>query len=90
MTPRYSLPRGMRYSTLKEREEFYRIEFDVKKLEKWFKDWNGDSKAQFAVIIGRHTRIFPKKYKEEASTTLIIDEYKDFEDLKAQIIEFIS
>jgi len=89
MAPRYSLPKGMRYSMLKEREEFYKIEFDVKKLEKWFEDWNGDSKAQFAVIIGRHTKIFPKKYEEEASTTIIIDEYKDFEDLKTQIIEFL-
>ena len=39
-------------------------------------------KIKFAVIIGRHTKIYPEKYKEDASTTIIIDEYKNLEDLK--------
>jgi DNA primase catalytic subunit len=89
MNTKYSLPKGMRYATLKEREKFYKNEFDVGKLREWFRNWNGNSRAHFAVIIGRHTKIFPKKYKEEASTTLIIDEYNDFKDLRAQIIEFL-
>ncbi len=89
MLTRYNLPEGMRYSTLKEREEFYRNEFDPKKLNEWFKDWNENGSVKFAVIIGRHTRIFPKKYSEDASTTIIIDEYDDFENLRAQILEFL-
>ena len=89
MALRYNLPKGMRYSTLRERKEFYETEFNAEKLQEWFEHWNGNSRPHFAVIIGRHTRIFPKKYREEASTTLIIDEYKDFEDLRGQIIEFL-
>jgi DNA primase catalytic subunit len=89
MRSRYNLPKGMRYSTLKERKEFYQNEFDVKKLKEWFKDWNGNGAVKFAVIIGRHTRIFPRKYAEDASTSIIIDEYNDFEDVKAQILEFL-
>ena len=46
-------------------------------------------KTKFAVIIGRHTKIFPEKYKEDASTTIIIDEYKNLEDLRQQILEFL-
>jgi len=79
----------MRYSTLKERKEFYRNEFDTENLRKWFKDWDGEGSVKFAVIIGRHTRIFPKKYQEDASTSIIIDEYDDFEDLRTQILEFL-
>jgi DNA primase catalytic subunit len=79
----------MRYSTLKERKEFYQKEFDAAKLEEWFKDWNRNVSVKFAVIIGRHTRIFPKKYREDASTSIIIDEYSDFEDVKTQILEFL-
>lgn len=86
-TVRYSLPEGMRYATLKERKEFYQNEFDTKIIEKWFLRVKG--KTVFAVIIGRHTRIFPRKYKEDASTTILIDEYKGFEDVKAQILEFL-
>src|SRR3972149_9083818 len=89
MRSRYNLPKGMSYSTLKESKEFYQNEFDVKKLKEWFEDWNGNGAVKFAVIIGRHTRIFPRKYAEDASTSIIIDEYNDFEDVKTQILEFL-
>jgi len=89
MKPKYNLPAGMRYATLKERREFYRDEFHANKLEEWFENWNQKSTVKFAVIIGRHTHIFPKKYGEDASTTIIIDEYRDLEDVKAQILEFV-
>jgi len=87
--PRYELPKGMRYSTLKERREFYKKEFDLNKVEQWFKDWNEAGRVKFAVIMGRHTGIFLRKYREDASTTIIIDEYKDLEEVKAQISEFL-
>jgi len=86
-TKRYGLPEGMRYATLKERKEFYQKEFAIKKVEEWFFRVRG--KTVFAVIIGRHTRIFPRKYKEDAGTTILIDEYNGFEDVKAQILEFL-
>jgi len=85
----YNLPEGMRYATLKERKEFYRNDFDANRLKDWFADWNQNSMVKFAVIIGRHTHIFPKKYEENASTTIIIDEYKDLDDVKSQILEFV-
>lgn len=77
----------MRYASLKEREQFYRREFDIGMVEQWFKETVG--RVFFAVIIGRHTRIYPKKYEKDASTTIIIDEYKDLADVKEQIIEFL-
>jgi len=89
MRSRYNLPKGMRYSTLKERKEFYQREFNAEKLKDWFQGWNGNNKVKFAVIMGRHTRIFPRKYRADASTTIIIDEYNDFEDVKMQILEFL-
>lgn len=89
MTLKYNLPKGMRYATLKERGAFYRKEFDVEKVEEWFREWNGNARVKFAVIIGRHTKIFPKKYREDASTTIIIDEYESLSDVKAYILEFL-
>ncbi len=83
----YSLPRGMRYTTLEERKQFYISEFNLQKVAEWFKD--GLNRTKFAVIMGRHTKIYPQKYKEDAATTIIIDEYKNLEDLKRQILEFL-
>ena len=83
----YYLPIGMRYSTLEERQQFYSSEFNLQKVAHWFGGQSG--KVKFAVIMGRHTKIFPEKYKEDASTTIIIDEYSGLEDVKGQIIEFL-
>jgi DNA primase catalytic subunit len=84
---RYYLPRGMCYSTLEERKQFYTEEFSLKKVAKWLEQHKG--KVKFAVIIGRHTKIYPEKYREEASTTIIIDEYKGLDEVKDDIIEFL-
>jgi DNA primase small subunit len=84
---RYQLPEGMRYAALEERERFYTREFDTKKVAQWLGVRGG--KTKFAVIIGRHTKIFPEKYREDADTTIIIDEYKNLSDVREQIVEFL-
>jgi DNA primase catalytic subunit len=84
---RYSLPGGMRYTSLLERKEFYEHEFNLRNVQEWFGQMPAYTK--FAVIIGRHTKIFPEKYREDASTTIIVDEYKNLEDLRQQILEFL-
>ena len=83
----YYLPAGMRYTSLQERGLFYNSEFNLERVAQWFVKEQG--KVKFAVIIGRHTKIFPEKYKDEASTTIIIDEYSNLEDLRAEILEFL-
>ena len=83
----YNFPLGMRYSTLEERKQFYSSEFDLEKVAHWCRIQS--NKVKFAVIIGRHTKIYLEKYKEDSSTTIIIDDYKDLEDIKEQIIEFL-
>ncbi len=63
----------MRYATLDERKEFYTAEFNTAKVAEWF--GTRLTRTKFAVIMGRHTRIYPEKYREDADTTIIIDEY---------------
>jgi hypothetical protein len=65
---RYYLPKGMRYSSLRELEQFYRQEFNVDKVKQWFEV---AGEIAFAVVIGRHTRIHPEKYKKESSTAML-------------------
>jgi len=83
----YYLPSGMRYATLSERKEFYTTEFKLAEVAEWFGERIGNVK--FAVIIGRHTKIFPEKYREDADTTIIIDEYHSLNDVRDQILEFL-
>jgi DNA primase catalytic subunit len=82
----YYLPTGMRYATLEERKQFYTSEFSPQKTAEWV---SRQGKTKFAVIIGRHTRIYPPKYKQDASTTIIIDEYQTHEVVRQQILEFL-
>jgi DNA primase catalytic subunit len=76
----------MRYSTLEEREQFYQKEFDLKKVKKWFN--NRLNKIIFAIIIGRHTHIYPFEYRNDASTTILIDNYRNLSDFKKTVLEF--
>ena len=85
--PKYYLPEGMRLATLEERRQFYTSEFSLEKVTAWFMGRAG--KTKFAVIIGRHTKIFPEEYREDADTTIIIDEYRDLEDVRSQILDFL-
>ena len=84
---RYYLPNGMRYSTLEEREQFYTQEFNLKRLRDWLALTRGE--VTFAIVIGRHTKIYPKKYAEDASTTIIVDDYESLEDLRDYLMEFL-
>ena len=83
----YSLPEGMRYAMLEERKRFYTEEFGTQKVAEWL--GKRISRLKFAVIIGRHTRIYPEKYREDAETTIIIDEYMNLRDVQYQILEFL-
>jgi DNA primase catalytic subunit len=83
----YHLPVGMRYSSLEERKQFYTQEFKLQKAFDWFEGGLGNTK--FAVIIGRHTKIYLEKYKKDASTTIILDDFKTPEDMREQILEFL-
>jgi DNA primase catalytic subunit len=84
---KYYLPEGMRYATLNEREEFYTAEFNLAKVAEWFGERM--SNVKFAVIMGRHTQIYREKYRKDADTTIIIDEYHGLNDVRDQILEFL-
>ena len=83
----YYQPKGMRYASLEERREFYTREFNTQKVKEWFGD--RFDRTKFAVIMGKHTRIYLEQYKEDAETTIIIDEYRTLRDIQDQILDFL-
>ena len=84
---RYYLPTGMRYATLEERHLFYTHEFNPPKVQDWLEQHKG--KVKFAAVIGRHTKIYPEKYREDAGTSIIIDEYKSLREVRDYLTEFL-
>ncbi len=77
----------MRPATLEERRKFYSDEFNLRKVAAWFKGRRG--KTKFAVIMGRHTKIFLPEYADDWDTTIIIDQYKTLVDVRRQVLDFL-
>ena len=61
-------------------------EFSLPKIHDWFSGWH--SPIVFAVIIGRHTSIAPRKYFRERARTIIIDEYAKLSEFKDYLTDF--
>lgn len=77
------LPYNMRAATIEERKQFY-LNFDFNQTKRWLK-----RKLVYAVIIGRHSDLYPKKYEKDKNIPLIIDKYKNFSEVKQHILKFL-
>jgi DNA primase catalytic subunit len=86
LRPRYRFPDRMRPASLQERHEFYKQEFNSNLVQEWFRAWT--KPIVFAVVIGRHTKIFPAQYRRDRDRTILIDEYDTVQDLRRYCIEF--
>lgn len=84
----YFSPAGMRYASLDERRVFYKKEFDLACVERWLTSLL-PYRVVFAVVMGRHTRIFRPEYAEDASTTILVENYASLDDVRRQIVEFL-
>jgi len=83
---RYRFPDRMRPATVQERYEFYHEEFSTSLVREWFRGWARP--IVFAVVIGRHTKIFPAEYRSDRYRTILIDEYEGLRDLRQYCMEF--
>jgi DNA primase catalytic subunit len=77
----------MRIASLRERGQFYSREFGLAKMRDWFRGWQ--SPLVFAVVIGRHTGIAPRKYRRERARTIVIDEYERVSEIKNYLSDFL-
>ncbi len=61
-------------------------EFNTTLVREWFRGWT--KPIVFAVVIGRHTKIFPAQYRRNRDRTILIDEYDTLQDLRRYCLEF--
>jgi DNA primase catalytic subunit len=83
---KYYLPEGMRVATLEGRRDFYCCEFDLGKVAGWL--GNQVVGTKFAVVMGRHTGVFLKEYREDADTTILLEE-QSLAEVKTQVLRFL-
>ena len=76
----------MRYSTLDERRSFYRNEFRLDEVSEWLSKRRGHN--VFAVIIGRHTKLYPREFSKNFSKTILIDDYRNLEEVRSLLVRF--
>lgn len=55
-------------------------------MKNWLR-WT-KSPIVFAVVIGRHTGIFPGEYRREWKQTILVDEYRSLDKIKRYLVEF--
>jgi DNA primase catalytic subunit len=76
----------MRPASVQERREYYLHEFPVGKMRGWFAHWT--SPVVFALVIGRHTRIYPREHKDKFRDTIVIDQYGGFSDVLDWLLKY--
>ncbi len=85
----YRFPRGMRFSELYERKEFYEKEFSADSFENWFRDYPQDvvkpaswKKPVFAIDFGTDSGIIKSEFSSFYRKLMYISKYDDFTELK--------
>lgn len=81
------VPRGMRFSTIDERDEFYRHEFDVRSVSRWIGDRRGSLK--FAMIPGRRSGIVVPRHAQDKDNVVIIDDWRNSSDVRSYALEYL-
>ncbi len=76
----------MRPATVRERREYYLHELPAGKLRGWFAHWK--SPVVFALVIGRHTRIYPREHRDKSRDTIVIDEYRRLSDVLDWLLKY--
>ena len=76
----------MRYSTLDERRSFYRSEFRLDKVSGWLRKRRGHN--VLAVIIGRHTKLYRREFRQNFSKTILIDDYRTLGEVRGLLVRF--
>ena len=80
-------PKGMRPSTLEERESFYRDEFDTRSLSRWMMSRRRSTK--FSMILGRHTGIVMESRRGQKDDVIVIDDWRSADDVKQFALDYL-
>lgn len=85
--PRYALPGNLRPASLGERRRFYSERMDYRPAAQWMARPRGG--RVYALILGRHSGIYPRRFRHLKNVPLIIDDVEDVRDLRPYLLRYL-
>jgi DNA primase catalytic subunit len=83
---KYKMPRGMRYSSLVERAQFYCNEFNGKALRRW-KPFRKNTVISF--LVGKYTQIYLKQFEDIRDDVVVIDDYCNLRGIQEYLLKYL-
>ena len=85
--PRYELPGDLGPASLADRREFYRRAMDYESASKWMSRPQGG--RVYALILGRHSGIYPRRFRHLKNVPLIVDDVEDVRGLRPYVLKYL-
>jgi DNA primase catalytic subunit len=85
--PKYELPDDLGPASLAERRRFYRRSMDFRAAAKWMTASTGE--RVYALILGRHSGIYPRRFRQLKNVPLIVDDARDVHDLRPYLVKYL-
>jgi hypothetical protein len=82
---KYKMPRGMRYSTLAERAEFYCNKLNTEALHTW-QSFRKTTVLSF--LVGRYIQVYLKQFADIRDDVVVIDDYCDAKGMQQYLLKY--
>lgn len=87
MKAAYRLPDGLAPASLAARREFYGRQMDYLAAESWFDAFPGE--RAFALIVGRHSGIYPRRFRSVKNVALVMDNVPGVPGLRPYLLRYL-
>jgi DNA primase catalytic subunit len=85
--PRYELPGDLRPASLAERRRFYARRMDYDAAGRWMSRPRG--RRTYALILGRHSGIYPRRFRHLKNVPLVVDDVTEISDLRPYLLRYL-
>src|SRR2546425_2685163 len=85
--PKYELPDDLGPASLADRRSFYRRSMDLRAAARWMD--SPKAERVYALILGRHSGIYPRRFRHLKNVPLIVDDARDVRDLRPYLVKYL-
>lgn len=85
--PKYELPGNLRPTSLGERRRFYAAKMDYRAAATWMA--RPKAGRVYALILGRHSGIYPRRFRHLKNVPLVIDDVEDVRELRPYLLRYL-
>src|SRR2546427_12091403 len=85
--PKYELPGNLRPTSLGKRRRFYAAKMDYRAAATWMA--RPKAGRVYALILGRHSGIYPRRFRPRKNVPLIVDDARGVEDLRPYLLKYL-